>query len=339
LINLLRLTLLYCVILNGFNISYAQVSNSKTINKNHKSKKSKKKRKKIKAKKNKNFADRAHAKISNSVISLADSIDTFFGDERIDDESNGSRIRFFTETTIPEGELSTTEGNFLIQLVLPKTEKKFQLIVSRDDEDNQNEDNDNTATTPDSLDDDDDKKETRAGLRFLIDEANVNFSTDIGVRAQIPPLMFARARIRKNIKLSRKWIFRPVQRVNWLQEEGFSARTSLTFDKKLTSSWLLRMINNIRWNDQDYRILLRNGPTLLHQVTDKIGMSYNAFIVSESSPNSRVEDYVLSIGYRQLLYKTWFFWQVSPFVRFPREEDFHRSPGWVVRFEAIVGNI
>jgi hypothetical protein len=304
--------------------------------------KSKKTKKKKKVSKNieTNFADKAHATISNSVINLADSIDTFFGDERIDAETNGTRIRVFTLTSIPEGETATTEGNFLIRLSLPRTENKLQLVLSRDEEDQDSDDgNPATTPTPTNRDDEEERQETRVGLRFLIDKADVNFSTDLGIRAQIPPIVFANARIRKNIKLDKRWVFRPMQRVEWVQEEGFSARTRLDFDRKINDAWLFRFVNNVRWNDQDYRILLRDGPTFLHKINDKIGMSYNAFVVSESSPKSRVENYILSIGYRQLLYKKWFFWEISPSLSFSRQNNFHRSPGWLVKFEAIVGSI
>lgn len=272
---------------------------------------------------------------------MADSIDSFFGDERIDAESNGSRIRVFTLTTIPEGELASTEGNFRIQLVLPKTQKRFQLILTREDEEDQNDDDGNPATTPTPTNEDGEEREqaTEAGLRYLWNEANVNVSTDIGIRAQIPPLLFMQGRIRKNIPIDKNWVFRPIQRLRWLQDEGFNANTNLNFDRRLNDAWLFRLVNNIRWNDQDYRIILRNGPTFLHRINDKIGMSYNAFVVSESSPNSRVENYIVSIGYRQLLYKNWFFWELSPSVSFPRERSFFRSPAWSIKFEAIVGNI
>ena len=289
---------------------------------------------------NMNFADRVHNQLSSSVSRMADSIDSFFGDERIDAESNNSRIRVFTLSTIPEGELATTEGNFRAQLVLPRTERKFQLILTRQNDDqNQNDDDGNPATTetPTTVDDESNDQATEAGLRYLWNEANVNISTDLGIRAEIPPRVFASGRIRKNIRIDENWLFRPIQRVRWLQFEGFSANTNLNFDRRINDAWLFRFVNNIRWNDQDYRIILRNGPTFLHQINDKIGMSYNAFVVSESSPQSRVENYILSIGYRQLLYKNWFFWEISPSVSFPRERNFYRSPAWLIKFEAIVG--
>ena len=300
--------------------------------------KKKRKSKKVSKKTETNIADKAHSLISDSVINLADSLDSFFGDERIDAETNGTRIRIFSLTSIPEGETATTEGNFLIRLSLPKTENKLQLVLSRDDQE-QDLDDSSQTTTPTNNNDNENRQETRAGLRFLINKADVNFSTDLGIRAQIPPILFTGARIRKNIKLSNNWLFRPVQRVEWVQEQGFSARTGLDFDKRINDAWLFRFVNNVRWNDQDYRILLRNGPTFLHKINDKIGMSYNAFVESESSPNSRVENYIMSIGYRQLLYKNWFFWEISPSISFPRINNFHRSPGWLIRFEAIVGSI
>ena len=111
------------------------------------------------------------------------------------------------------------------------------------------------------------------------------------------------------------------------------------FDKRLNETFLFRFVNNVRWDDQDYIIGLENGPSLFQKLSEKKALSYHAHVFSESQDNLYVTNYLLQITYRQNLYKSWFFVNVTPFLNFPRERKFQRTPGLLVRFDTIFGHI
>ena len=83
----------------------------------------------------------------------------------------------------------------------------------------------------------------------------------------------------------------------------------------------------------------KNGTSWFQTINEKMGLSYNLLAMSSNTPSFAVNNYVASIGFRQLLYKEWFFWTITPALSFPRENNFHRTPSLALRFDVILGSI
>ena len=290
---------------------------------------------------NDNIADEAQAYFSKKFISFSEAIDSFFGDERTDDTPNRSTLRVSTTTTKYEGEEPFNEGNLQMNLVLSRTQKKWQLIVQGQGQDanNQNANNNITADDDDATTSEKIRDATSAGLRFLSDTAGIKVSSDVGLRVGLPPLVFARLRLNKDIPLNDLWTLRPREEVLWLQNTGFRSTTNIDFDRPLSPNLLLRLVNRINWNDQDYVIQYTDGPSLFQKIDAKRGLSYHAHVITLDTPILAVENYRLRMTYRQLLYKNWFFGSLSPQLEFPREENFHRTPSLSLKFEVLMGNL
>jgi hypothetical protein len=299
----------------------------------------------------KNMVDHIHKVLSRDILSVANRLDNFFGTERADDEANTTRIRIYTETTKLEAQNPTTQGNIKLQLVLPKTQERLKLVV-----DTQNDRNDdasstqatsaNTTTTTTTPTKTKEKSTTQrtadattAALRYIVDTAGIKTSFDAGLRFTTKPQLFSRVRFRKYVPLGPKWVFRPVEQIMWIQDQGFTSDTDLDFDRPINKKWQFRFQNNIYWNDDDYSLAFTNGPSWLQTLDEKKALSYNFRISSANSPEYAVNNYALSVGFRQLLYKEWFFWTITPAVNFPRDNSFHRTPSLTVRFDVIVGSI
>lgn len=291
-----------------------------------------------------NLADNAHHFISERFLNYSERIDNFFGDQRINDAPNSSTLRFNTVTTKFEADDPFTEANMQLNLRLPKTENRFQLVVQSQGQqtsqadNNESElaqsDNDNRQTTTQRV-----RNATTAGLRYITDTAGIRTSTDFGIRVNLPPVAFARLRLNKNITLTNGHIFRPRHELFWLQGTGINSNTNLDFDKQLDDKFLLRYVNNLRWNDNDYIVRFTNGPALFQTIDDKKGVIYNAFILSQNEPEMNLDTYRLRITYRQLLYKNWFFGSLSPQMDWPRINNFYRTPSATLKFEVIMGAI
>lgn len=296
-----------------------------------------------KKKKEESLIDHIHSRLSGDIISAATRLDNFFGTERADDEANGTRIRVYTISTKFEGENPSTQGDIQLQLVLPKTQNRLRLVVESDDDRNEESSGTNSANSPATSNSQrtagqQAAESTTAALRYIVDTAGIRTSFDAGLRFTDSPKIFYRMRFRKNIPLG-KWVFRPVEQIFWVQDEGHSSDTDLDFDRKINEKWNFRFVNNIFWNDQDYFLDFTNGPSWFQKINEKIGMSYNFRVISSNTPDMAVNNYIASVGYRQLLYKKWFFWTLTPALSFPREENFHRTPSFTVRFDVILGSI
>ena len=278
-------------------------------------------------------ADRVHEKISKEITSFATTIDQFFANKKTLNYENRTRLRIFTDTFFRESKKPLTHGNINFQLILPGTEKRFQLIIESKEED-QDSKNVPTAGTDKSV-----NTNTKAGVRYLFKTPNIKTTLSTGILFRgVEPQLFTRLRFRKNFIL-KSWLFNPEQEIEYITNEGVSTTTELDFDKKINDSFLFRFVNNATWNNTDFEINFSNGPSLFHIINERIAISYNARFISSDAPELAVNDYSLSFGFRQLLYSEWFFWTFSPALNFPREEDFRRVPSLSVRFEVILGHI
>lgn len=299
-----------------------------------------------KTEEDKNFADYTHDFLSSNILSFSESIDQFFSNQRSNDVINTSQLRLSAFTRKEENLNPTVTGDLQFNLILPRTQKKMQLFVegqgSDDDRDTSAKDKATTAAgnTPNNQDPSERiANATTAGLRYIVDTAGIKTSTDAGVRVNLPPQLFARLRLTKDVKINSDWTFRPREQVLWVDREGFSSTTNLDFDNKLNLDLLLRFVNRVSWSEDNYAVVFTNGPSLFQRIDDAKGFSYHAHVISVNQPNYAVEKYVATISYRQLLYKTWFFWEVAPQLDFSRANNFHRKPSLSVEFEIVLGNI
>jgi hypothetical protein len=279
--------------------------------------------------------DYTHDTISRTIDTFATSIDRFFADDTALNYENKSRIRLFTDTLFTESTNQHTTGDIKVQLNFPGTEKSLQLIIeSRDEDLDENDIVDRSRNKQSNKNND-----TKAGFQYFLDRTDFKSSLGSGIIFRsIRPLPFIRFRIKQNITLG-EWLFRPESETLWVDLDGTISKLDLDFDYKLAPKFLFRFANFTKWNDQDYIFEFSNGPSIYHKIDEKIALSYNARAISSNTPSQAIQNYNLSVGYRQLLYKKWFFWTVTPVVDFPRENNFHRTPSLNIRFEMIFGYI
>lgn len=296
----------------------------------------------ILAQEKENFTDHTHRTLSKKISTFAQTLDGFFATKKSENRINKTKIRIYTDSVKTEGDDPTHEGNVKLQLVLPRTQERLRFVLESEDEQNNSTSGStktqkNTGqgeTTGEKV-----RDATTAGFRYILDTAGIKSSLGTGVIFEtVSPRPFYRIKFYKDSKFE-KWTFRPYQEILWVASNGHSTDTDLDWDRPLNKTWLFRFVNNIQWNDTDYIVNFQNGPSWYHKVNEKIGMSYNAHIFSSNSPKFSVNNYSLSVGYRQLLYKKWFFWTLTPAINFPRDNSFHRTPSVAVRFEAIIGHI
>lgn len=288
----------------------------------------------------KNIADIAHAKISDNFIFLSRKIDRFFSGQRADDLVNNSQLRLGTITTLQESKFPFTEGRMRLNLVLPGTQEKLQLVIEGQG-DNQTATTNNITPSDDASSTSENvQNATTAAFRLITEAANIKVSADTGLQFAVPPKPFARLRFWSHKDINQDWIFRPREEIFWLTEEGYRSTTNMDFDRKFEDSrFLLRLVNRIRWNDLDYVVEFTNGPTFYHTLDDKRGLSYNFHTITLNTPNPNISNYIARVSYRQLLYQNWFFGELSPQLEFPRINNFHRTPSIAIKFEVVMGSI
>lgn len=285
----------------------------------------------------KNAIDKAHQKFSNQILSLSNSIDEFFADTKHEKNENHSKLKISIDTHFREAAGPYIIPDINYRLILPKSQKKLQLFIENDNEAQK-------SNTDQAKNDLKIKNKTReesdinAGLRYMIKKSGIDFSADTGVLVNIPIVVFAKFTAKKNIPL-RNWLLKINEQVKWVNDNGFTSDFNFDYDRNLSRNLLLRMANNVFWNDEDYVIRFENGPSLFQHINRLSALSYHAHVVTINSPSFEVNNYILQMTYRRRLYGKWLFMEMSPFLNFPRSENFHRTPGFVLGLDAIFGHL
>lgn len=287
----------------------------------------------------KNTIDKAHRSFSKKILSLSNNIDDLFSDTKHSELENKSQLTISFDTFFRESKGPFVIPNIDYRLMLPNTQKKLQLFVE-DDERGQGDDAE-TEQAQRKLRSNQNQtqlNEVNAGLRYFIRKSGIDFTTDSGVVVNIPIVFFARFTAKKNIPIG-SWLLKIREELKWVNTRGITSNLDIDFDKRLTRKLLYRWVNNTFWNDQDYSIRFENGPSLFYTIDQSSGISYHAHVVSTNKPGFEISNYILQTTYRKLLYDKWLFLEASPFLNFPRENNFHRTPGFVLGLEAVFGHI
>ena len=120
--------------------------------------------------------------------------------------------------------------------------------------------------------------------------------------------------------------------------DGFGETTSLNFDNQINNEILFRYQNEVTWLDETDEVNFIFGPTLYHRLSSHRAIAYNIKASGINKPTIFVNNYRVSIDYRQKLYKEWFFYELNPAVDFPKEKDFKKVYSIAIKFETVFGS-
>ncbi len=273
------------------------------------------------------MVDSTQSTIDENVTRVANRLDSFFGTQRADDELNRSQIRLIYDYRMAEAE-PKSDFAFRVNLRLSNLEEYFKSIIERmmDWE---------TKKTPEEQAKADAEAVASAKLE---DPHRWLFRNDVGVIASIPPRAFYRARLRKTLQ-GKAFLHRFVEELAWFSEEQWINTTSFESDRAMTMTSLFRFVHEKNWALTDQEFTTSHGPSIIHTMTPRDAISYNARLGTRIKGPLYLNTYSLSIAYRRRLRGNWLYGDVTPALDFPKENSFRRAPSILLRIEALFGGI
>ncbi|MCF8059392.1 MAG: hypothetical protein K9K67_08850 [Bacteriovoracaceae bacterium] len=273
------------------------------------------------------MVDAAHESVSNTILLLSNRIDSFFGSRRGDDEANGSRLRVFYDSTFRQDQKWEDRVDMRFSLRLPQLQKLLNLSFKRE----------GGKAPPKEA-----PKETPIAPKLkdlIVTTQKWTFNFNTGLRVDIPPNLFARARLRRTMLFFDLWEFNPTQEATWFQEQGFGLNFSHDLDYQLAPDLLFRIVNSVFWLDDTDEVTTTHGPSLFQQLSDNRALSYSLQAQGTNRPKYYINNYVASIQYRQLIHSNWLFLEIRPAVDFPKERRWQEVYSLFFRIEAVFGTI
>jgi hypothetical protein len=269
--------------------------------------------------------DSAQNLFGRNVNTVANRLDLFFADQRADDELARSRLRIRQNYQVRERALLTDDFQVSFNIRLPHLEEKFKFELESSRKKREEK-----------------KKEAKAGETSDLAQNELNknwqFRADVGVNASIPPKVFSRARLRKNMT-SWKVIHRFVEEVAWYSDRDWEEQTTLDSDLSLAEDILLRFRNTSDWKITRKDFKTSHGPVILQRLSDDGAVSYGVNLSTIVDESWYVDNYRISITYRRNLYKHWLYADLTPGLDFPKFWSFRRTPFIALQLEALFGGI
>lgn len=256
-------------------------------------------------------------------------IDTFFGDDIIEDDVGGSRAKlsFFTRRVI--GQPVDYNYGLSVKLVLPNTNERFNLLLQSSEED-ENERENNPINTVENV-------EYSTALRYVFQETEnwkVNF--DNGIRWGLPPDPFSRLRFRRYAYFD-DFRFKATQTLFWSASDGIGEKSDFELNQPLNIDRLLRYSVGAEYLLKDDYFKLNYGVSLFHELNASEILAYYYRAGGDTIGNTTFNNYGIGIRYRRTIYQDWVFAEINPELETQHENEYDITPVIMFRFEALVG--
>lgn len=256
-------------------------------------------------------------------------IDTFFGDDIIDDDVSGSRakISFFTRREI--GQPVDYNYGISIKLVLPHTNERFNLLLQSSDE-NEDERESNPINTIDNV-------EYSTALRYIFRETDrwkVNFDT--GIKWGFPPDPFTRLRFRRYAYFE-DFSVRATQSLFWSTGDGTGEKTNVEINQPLNIDRLLRYSVGAKYLLNNDYFDLNYSATLFHELNASEVLAYYFRALGDTIKDTSFNNYGIGVRYRRKIYQNWVFAEISPELETASDNEYDITPIIMFRFEALIG--
>lgn len=273
--------------------------------------------------------DTGYDTLSETVISAATWLDSFFDDNRYSQEENKTRAKLKLMAGIQEHEDLEFKPRVSIRLHLPGAESRLNFIITANDDEDFDVDRRGNAFNSR----DDDSEVTGSFQYFLKQTEKLNISTSTGLSTSY---VYAGLRYRGLYDYD-SWQGRFTSRFRYYTDDGFELRNQYDLERKISEKFLFRTTLEANWEEE------RNGVphavtfSLYHVLNPDRALLYEAGNYLQTRPNYHLTDTVFSVRYRQRFYRDWLVAEVAPQVSFPKEYDRDWVPGIIVKLEAEFG--
>ncbi len=286
-----------------------------------------------------------HEYLSQDIVGISESIDTFFVNDRIIDGRNRTHLRVLSALNTVEREGSRGDVDFRLRFRLPRLEEKIQFEVNNLDN-NISGDTDVSTTsatknTAAQLAPQGQRQNTTAGLSFFKDVIGVRSKLTTGFifRDAAP---YGNWRLSKNIQFTEKDNLMLINDVFGDTEDRTGHRATIYYDHNFSQNTMFRFSNESVYRNEFHTFNTVHGVTLFQVFNDRNSIAHTASIASQNPQYSHsffLSSYDIYSTYRYRIYKKHAFFDVIPGLSFPKNYAFESNWSIIFRLEIIFGSV
>ncbi len=272
------------------------------------------------------YPDEIGKKVSHLVVGLANRLDSFFGEERSDDEKNGSTLRLVPSYTYYDNRKPVTEMGVNLNLKLINLESKAKKL-----ETSLREGILETAGQP--------KPGNRPKGPGLEEEETWHYNFESKLAARPAIYYSGKLRVRRNFD-GEFFLNHFSLSAGWDTDDYWSQKTGFQSDHALNESVLFRFINEANWFITKKSFQTTHGPSLIQTINKYNSVSYNfrmLFGIEKNDFEHLESSY--SINYRHGTPSKRIFIDLIPAYTYPRSESYGEIRSFEIRLEYFFGDV
>jgi len=286
--------------------------------------------------------DTIHTGISRGVLATASWLDSFFYDPRYAAEENQTRL-FVRFEAFNEQDLHTQYFTHIqVKLRFPQFKNKAHLIISGDPEDVGEETPTGAAGIPPVRTDvgkdltTPSRPSTALAYSFKADERR-NYNARFGLRYRHGEIVtFIRTHYRVLFPVG-NWSIRFTQEFPWWSDTKWESFTDIDLERQFQNKLFFRTSAIGHWYDDLHGYFYTFSAALIQPISTHRALSYEWANNFATRPTNKLNEVILSLRYRQRLWRDWLYAEIAPQLRYPRDHDFKHLAGIWYRLEMQFG--
>ncbi len=272
--------------------------------------------------------DRWHARIADAIADPVDRVDRFFGDERIEDEDQRTRLQTGAGVRVARQGDPQLVTDFSLRLAMPRTRNRWQIFLDEATASEDLEDLDSVVRATTDYDPD-------VGLRYLLQQTRrASVSADAGMRFGSPTQVFGRLRGRVRFPLERSRL-ELTESLAQYSSDGWRSTTDLIWTRPLERDYVFRTRSRLVVEKRRDGVTPDQSLALFKTISLRRSWRLEASGNWPETPSAREIQYKVEWAYRQIVHRDWLFVELAPGVEFPQTEGYAAQPFMVLKFEVV----
>lgn len=285
------------------------------------------------------WLDRTHDWMSKTVCGPSRWVDGFFaGPNDVYSDEPGTQLRVIGASRFQDNDGDDQELKVRARVELPNAQHRFSLLF-RNDDDTSDELRNDLASRPEEVGQN--NTGYRAALRWVMDMPDrMDVDLDAGVRSELTAFVRGRYRYRRPIGNTLA-TFRFTEKMYWEDPDGFGANSLFEVDRPFTPRSTVRFASewevSEEFNEDKRGWYFNQSAGVYFRLGDQSGIGASVGFDGFTDPVTAIKTWRTSVRFRRSIWRSWFFYEVEPYVFWPREEDYQGIAGLVLRLEIQAG--
>jgi len=275
--------------------------------------------------------DITHTSISSTLEETAISIDSFFADDVVFEQTNHSYLRIALDMVSEEYDGTGFAGDLKLKVDLPHIKKRLKLLIETD---SQRDSKENLEELPADVVH---ERDFFISLeRKLGGAKRWDIRPSLGIKVNTPINPFIRIRSFRYFELD-NWLLRASNTLDWYDLRGYGANGALEFDREIKEGLLFRVTSKLSWQEEEMFRRFDLGTSLYQRIDERQSLAYQIAGFADDEFDWHSNEYYMRVRYRKGLYKKWMFGEIIPQLTFLKENNFHNEASITFRLEMVFG--